>query len=172
MSQDQGTTLPSTDADAPNPFASGERIRVENERISLYNSRTGSLCFKRKSRTNIRGVGNFETSITAPSVFLPEGTRVSKVEDVTHICTKYAPKKNWSGCGPLTKDRVYWCQRCKRPYCAHHTWQALFSINRYCWWCLCIRAIELAIRCFGALFKGAALLIAWFWKTWWSLFAQ
>lgn len=153
-----------------NPFLNGERVVVEQVRILPYASVDGSLSFERQTRTLIRGMGQLDTYTQDMSVILPEGTKVSNAEDITHSCSKYHGGKTRGGCGPMTKDRVYWCSRCKRPFCARHTWQPIFSVNRHCWWCLCIRAIELALRITAFCFTGIARALGWGLKSWCALF--
>ena len=166
------TNAPSVDNTPLNPFLSGERIRVERHRIRPFQSRNGSMSFEHTTKTKINGPGQFETQTTVPSFFLPEGTRVTKPEEIALQCFKYDPKNPAKGCGPLTIERVYWCARCKRPFCESHSWHAIFAINRYCIRCLSIRAIELIFKCFGEVFKGIANAINWAWKSWWTLFEK
>jgi len=152
-----------------NPFLEGERVRNDVEKISQFVSLDGGLTFERQTSTVIHGIGQFETNTVKPSMFLPEGTRVGSAEEISHLCSKYRPNKR--GCGPLTQERVYWCARCARPFCVRHTWQAIFSQNRYCLWCFGIRGVEVFFRCIGAVCIGIALAIAWAWKSWWGIFA-
>lgn len=153
--------------DAANPFLNGVRIRVEKERISPFKGSAG-MVFVKTTETRTQGAGNLETLVNAPSVFLPEGTRVSSAQEVSHQCYKFA--KGLSGCGPMTKDGVRWCARCKRPFCARHTWQVLFSTNRYCWGCLVVRSIETLLGSITGLAKSLFRLVAACWKAWNGLF--
>lgn len=178
MSHDPGIATPAPDAqDAtaspPSAFLNGERVRTEKERIVPFSSKSGTLSFTRQTKTAIHGVGQLETTITSPSLFLPGGMRASQAGDISHVCFKWNPRRNLKGCGPLTKDSVYWCARCaQRPFCSRHVWRFIFSRNRYCFGCACTRGIELILGCVGAIAKGIALIIAWLWKTWWSLFSK
>ena len=165
--------LATTPATTPNsPYLNGDRIILEQERIVPFSSQDGSLLFERRSSTQMQGMGQLDTSKQVMSFILPDGTRVSSASEIANTCYKFKPGKIRRGCGPMTKDRTYTCARCIRHFCARHVWQPIFSANRYCLWCLGIKAVELSLRAIRGCFLALLCCIRGLWGLWFGLFSR
>jgi hypothetical protein len=116
--------------------------------------------------TRFNDNGEFETVERATYVALPDGSRITKAEEVAYWCCRFRKKKQLKYCGPMTKERANFCARCNRVLCAHHSWQFLFSTKKYCAWCLLVRLVEVSLSLVWLLFKLFAAILGALWRAW------